>query len=94
MTAVTQDSGNGSRAATLAGLGLAGVGLSHFVKPELFESVTAQAFPRDTRQFIYVNGGIETAIGLGLMMRKTRKMAALGTLGYLAYLAGNAARHR
>ncbi|MEO3758770.1 hypothetical protein ABGB19_10865 [Mycobacterium sp. B14F4] len=91
---MTQDSGSGSRAATLAGLGLAGVGLSHFVKPQLFESVTAQAFPRNTRQYIYLNGGIETAIGLGLAAHKTRKLAVLGTFGYLAYLAGNAARNR
>jgi hypothetical protein len=64
------------------------------VKPELFESVTVQAFPRNTRQYIYINGGIETAIGLGLASRKTRKLALLGTLGYLAYFAGNVARNR
>ncbi|OBG90936.1 hypothetical protein A5698_02250 [Mycobacterium sp. E136] len=90
----SEESGSGSRVATLAGLGLAGVGLSHFVKPELFESMTVQAFPHNTRQFIYVNGGIETAIGLGLAARKTRKLALLGTVGYLAYLAGNVARNR
>lgn len=91
---MTQESGNGSRTATLAGLGLAGIGLSHFAKPELFESVTVQAFPSNTRQYIYLNGGIETALGLGLAARKTRKLALVGTLGYLAYLAGNAARNR
>ncbi|OBI76921.1 hypothetical protein [Mycobacterium sp. E740] len=89
-----QESGSGSRAATLAGLGVAGVGLAHFVRPELFESVTGQAFPRNTRQYIYVNGGIETALGIGLAVRKTRKLAIVGTLGYLAYLAGNVARNR
>jgi uncharacterized membrane protein len=92
-----EESGSGSRAATLAGLGLAGVGVAHFVKPELFESVTVQAFPRNTRQYIYINyinGGIETAIGLGLASHKTRKLAVLGTLGYLTYLAGNVARNR
>jgi uncharacterized membrane protein len=89
-----EDSKSGSRGATLAGLGLAGMGLAHFVKPELFESVTVQAFPRDTRQYIYINGGIETALGLGLASAKTRKLALVGTLGYLAYLAGNVARNR
>ncbi|WP_240630564.1 hypothetical protein [Mycolicibacterium sp. GF69] len=89
-----QESGGGSRAATLAGLGIAGIGLAHFAKPELFESVTVQAFPRNTRQYIYLNGGIETALGLGLAARKTRKLAVVGTLGYLAYLAGNVARNR
>ncbi|ULE35536.1 hypothetical protein K3G64_06465 [Mycobacterium sp. IDR2000157661] len=78
----------------MAGLGVAAVGVSHFVKPQLFESATVQAFPRNTRQFIYLNGGIETAIGLGLASRRTRKLAALATVGYLAYLAGNMARNR
>lgn len=84
----------GSRLATLAGVGLAGVGAAHYVRPQLFESITVAAFPRDTRQHIYINGGIETALGLGLAARKTRKLALVGALGYLAYLAGNVARNR
>lgn len=83
-----------SRSATIAGLALAGTGLAHFARPALFESITAPAFPRNTRQNIYINGGIETALGLGLAVPKTRKLAALGTVGYLVYLAGNAARNR
>ena len=83
-----------SRVVKLVGLGLAGAGLSHFVKPQLFESITVSAFPRDTRQHIYINGGIETAIGLGLAAPKTRKLAVLGAVGYLVYLAGNVARNR
>lgn len=83
-----------SRVAKLAGLGLAGAGLAHFAGPQLFESITKPAFPRNTRQHIYTNGGIETALGLGLVSRKTRRVAVVGTLGYLAYLAGNAVRNR
>ncbi len=83
-----------SRGATLAGLALAGTGVAHFVRPELFESITEQAFPQNTLQNIYLNGGIETAIGLGLAAPKTRKVAVVGLLGYLAYLAGNVARNR
>ncbi|MUL81857.1 MULTISPECIES: hypothetical protein [unclassified Mycolicibacterium] len=86
--------GNNCTLVKLAGLGLAGVGVSHFVKPQLFESITKPAFPKDTQKHIYTNGGIETAIGLGLALPKTRKLAAIGTLGYLAYLAGNAVRNR
>ncbi len=79
---------------TIAGLALAGVGLAHFVRPALFDSITEQAFPRNSRQHLYINGGIETAIGLGLAVPQTRKLALLGTVGYLAYLAGNVARNR
>lgn len=91
---MTKDSGTGSRAPTLAGPAVAAVGLSHFVKPQLFESVTVRAFERNTRQYFYRNGGIETAIGLGLAARRTRKFATLATVGYLAYLGGNAVRNR
>jgi uncharacterized membrane protein len=83
-----------SRGAQIAGLALAGTGLAHFARPELFEPITVAAFPRDTRKHIFINGSIETAIGLGLTAPKTRKLALAGTVGYLAYLAGNAVRNR
>lgn len=83
-----------SRGATIAGLALAGTGLAHFARPQLFESITVAAFPRNTRQNIYINGGVETALGLGLAAPKTRKLAVVGLLGYGAYLAGNVARNR
>ena len=84
----------GSRIATLVGLGIAGVGVAHFVKPEVFDGLTQQAFPRETRKHLYIDGGIETAIGIGLALPKTRKLAVIGLLGYGAYLAGNVVRNR
>ncbi|WP_101950511.1 hypothetical protein [Mycobacterium sp. 3519A] len=83
-----------SRLAKFAGLAVAGVGLSHFTSPQLFDGITRSAFPRNTRQRVYLHGGVETALGLGLSSAKTRPLAAVGTLGYLAYLAGNAVRNR
>ena len=69
-----------SRAAALAGLAIAGAGVSHFASPALFEGVTKSAFPRDTRKHVYINGGIETAIGLGFSARKTRQLAIVGLI--------------
>jgi uncharacterized membrane protein len=83
-----------SRLAKFAGLAVAGIGLSHFTSPQLFDGITKSAFPRNTRQRVYVHGGVETALGLGLSSAKTRPLAAVGTIGYVAYLAGNAARNR
>jgi uncharacterized membrane protein len=83
-----------SSLATFAGLAVAGIGLSHFTSPQLFDGVTKQAFPRNSRQHLYINGGIETALGLGLSSGRTRSLAVVGTIGYVAYLAGNAARNR
>ena len=74
-------------------MALAGAGLSHFTSPRLFEPVTKSAFPRNTRQHIYTNGGIETVLGLGFSSRQTRSVATVGLIGYLAYLGGNAIRY-
>ena len=76
------------------GLALAGTGVAHFVRPELFEGITKSAFPQDTDRHLKTNGAIETAIGLGLVAPKTRRLAVLGTLGYVGYLAVNVARNR
>ena len=78
----------------LAGAVVAATGLSHFVRPELYESVSAQAFPANTLQHTYINGGIETAIGVALVVPKTRKLAVAGLLAYGAYLGANIARNR
>ena len=54
-----------SPAAGLAGLAVAGIGLSHFTSPQLFDGITKAAFPRNTRQHVYIHGGVETALGSG-----------------------------
>jgi uncharacterized membrane protein len=83
-----------SRLPALVGLALAGTGVAHFVRPELFEGITKSAFPQDTDRHLKTNGAIETAIGFGLVAPKTRRLAVLGTLGYVGYLAVNVARNR
>ncbi|MGH3523457.1 MAG: hypothetical protein ACRDU4_11690 [Mycobacterium sp.] len=82
-----------NRLARFSGLVLAGAGLAHFTSPQMFEPITKSAFPRNTRQHIYTNGGIETVLGLGFSGRQTRSLAIVGLIGYLAYLGGNAIRH-
>jgi uncharacterized membrane protein len=82
-----------NRLARYSGLALAGAGLAHFTSPQVFEAITKPAFPRNTRQHIYTNGGIETVLGLGFSSRQTRGLAIVGLIGYLAYLGGNAIRH-
>jgi len=78
----------------LAGIGLALAGLAHFVKPELFQSITATAFPQDIDQHLKINGSIETALGVGLIVPQTRKVATVGVVGYVLYLAANVFRNR
>ena len=83
-----------SKKGRLLGLVIAGVGLSHFLRPALYEPLSKAAFPRNTRTHIYANGGIETALGLGLATPKTRTLAIVGGIGYLAYLLGNIVRNK
>jgi uncharacterized membrane protein len=83
-----------SKIAGLAGLGLAGIGLAHFVKPEAFEEITATAFPENTQQHLYMDGAAETVLGLALAVPKTRKLAVIGLLGYGGYLAANVLKNR
>lgn len=77
-----------------AGAALAAMGLSHFAKPEVFEKITAPAFPENTRRHVYVNGTIETALGVGMVVPQTRKFALAGIIGYLGYLIFGAVRSR
>lgn len=83
-----------SKLVGLAGLGMAGIGLAHFVKPDVFESITAQAFPENTQQHLYLDGAAETVLGLALVMPKTRRLAVIGLLGYGGYLAANVLKNR
>ena len=73
---------------------MAAVGLSHFARPQAFASITAAAFPDNVRRHTYIDGGIETAIGVGLIAPQTRKIALAGLLGYTVYLVANVIRNR
>lgn len=83
-----------SRLVSLVGLGMAGIGVAHFVKPDAFEQITATAFPENTQQHLYLDGAAETALGLALAMPKTRKLAVIGLMGYGGYLAANVLKNR
>ena len=76
------------------GAALAATGLAHFAKPQLFEAITAPAFPTNTRRHVYTNGTIDTALGVGLVAPQTRKFALAGVAGYLGYLILSAVRSR
>jgi uncharacterized membrane protein len=78
----------------LAGIGLALAGLAHFVKPDLFRGIVTMAFPSDIDKHLQINGSIETALGVGLIVPQTRKLATVGVIGYVLYLGANVARNR
>ncbi|EHI12382.1 hypothetical protein [Mycolicibacterium thermoresistibile] len=89
-----RDSDKDSKVLKLSGLLLAATGLSHLAAPTFWEPLVSGVFPDNTRNHVYVNGGIETALGVGLAARRTRKFAVVGLLAYTAYLVATAVRSR
>ena len=83
-----------SNIARYAGFGLLATGLAHFAVPKPFDQLTVAAFPTDTRRHVYINGGTEAAIGLGLLVPSTRKLAAVAALGYVGYVGANVVKTR
>jgi len=77
-----------------AGVALAAIGLSHFARPQAFESITAAAFPDNIHRHTLIDGGIETAIGIGMIAPQTRKFALAGLVAYTIYLVTNVVRNR
>lgn len=76
------------------GAALAAMGLSHFAFPQVFEKITAPAFPQHTRRYVYGNGAVETALGVGLVVPQTRKFALAGVLAYVGYLIFGSVHNR
>ena len=72
------------------GLGLAATGIAHFVAPDAFVGITKAAFPTDTEEWVKRNGATETALGVALLLPKTRKLGVVGLLGYVGWLGFNA----
>jgi uncharacterized membrane protein len=79
------------------GLMVAASGLLHFVRPELFEPINRQpGFIERTRRHVYINGAIETGmgIGIGIASGKARTLTRIVSVCYPAYLGLNAVRAR
>ncbi|WP_020668788.1 hypothetical protein [Amycolatopsis nigrescens] len=83
-----------AKRARLFGLLLAGTGAAHFAAPALFEPVSAAAFPKDTRQWVYRNGATELTLGLALAGKRTRKLGAAGLVGYVGWLGSRVLAQR
>jgi hypothetical protein len=73
------------------GLLVAAAGVAHFAAPDKFEQLTKQAFPTNTADWVKRNGAAETAIGMAMMVRPTRKLGVLALLGYTGWLGYNTA---
>jgi len=63
------------------------IGLAHFAAPQVFEPFNRLGFPHNARTFTYINGGIETTLGILTAVPRTRGRAKVFGLCYIGYLA-------
>lgn len=57
-------------------------GVTHFLLPRAYESVVPPELPRP-RALVYLSGVVEVVLGLGVLVPRTRRHAALGVVALL-----------
>ncbi|WP_082948139.1 MULTISPECIES: hypothetical protein [unclassified Mycobacterium] len=69
-------------------LGLLGglIGVAHFLVPWIFDPFNRLGFPHHARTFTYVNGAIETALGVLMLRPHTRRPTPILSVCYITYL--------
>jgi uncharacterized membrane protein len=70
------------------------IGLSHFLWPRLFDPINKLGFPDHPRRYTYINGAIETSIGVLMAQPQTRSLSTIVSACYATYLTGNIIRAR
>ncbi len=71
------------RSAHALGVFFAGAGVMHFVRPDFFEAIVPRWFP-SPRIANQASGAAEIVLGLGMLPRRTRPLAARGLLALTA----------
>ena len=69
-------------AAIFLGFSFTWVGIQHFTDTEWFEPIVPKFF-ENARFWVLVTGYMEIGLGLGLIIPKTRRIAAIGTFVFL-----------
>src|SRR3981189_1688913 len=89
---MTDTGPRGLRAGRYQGLAVVAIGISHFLVPSAFDPINRLGFPEHPRKFTYINGAIETMIGVLMAVPRTRRRSAGGSCCSVIYLAGNIIR--
>jgi len=73
----------------LAALAMMGIGAMHFIRPDPFVEIVPAFFPVP-RVLVFVSGFFEILGGIGLLIPRFRKMAAIGLIAlYIAVFPAN-----
>jgi uncharacterized membrane protein len=57
---------------------LLGAGIMHFVNPKFFDAIVPPALPGSERLATYLSGVAEVAVGIGIIVQRTRRVALWG----------------
>ncbi|MEB4208025.1 hypothetical protein [Mycobacterium sp. 94-17] len=68
------------------------IGLAHFVVPGAFDPINRLGFPARPRTFTFINGAIETLIGVLMAIPRTKKASTMVSAGYGIHLVANIIR--
>jgi uncharacterized membrane protein len=89
---MTDTNTRGLRAGRYQGLAVVAIGISHFLVPHAFDPINRLGFPEHPRKFTYINGAIETMIGVLVAVPRSRRQLAVVSACYVIYLTGNIIR--
>jgi uncharacterized membrane protein len=76
------------------GLAVVAIGISHFLVPSAFDPINRLGFPDHARKFTYINGAIETIIGVLMAVPRMRRQLVVVSVCYVIHLTGNIIRTR
>ena len=54
-------------------------GLLHFIRPNMYHGIIPPYFP-NPKALVYISGGFEVALGVGLLLEETRQPSAWGII--------------
>jgi uncharacterized membrane protein len=89
---MTETNTRGLRTGGYQGLAVVAIGILHFLVPSAFDPINRLGFPDHARKFTYINGAIETMIGVLMAVPRTRRQLVAVSVCYVIYLTGNIIR--
>ncbi|OBI96832.1 hypothetical protein A5660_07450 [Mycobacterium alsense] len=70
------------------------IGVAHFLVPRIFDPINRLGFAEQARMFTYINGAIETTIGVMMANPRTRRQSTIVSACYVIHLTSNIVRNQ
>lgn len=70
------------------------IGVAHFLVPRIFDPINRLGFAEHARMFTYINGAIETTIGVMMANPRTRRQSTIVSACYVIHLTSNIVRNQ